>query len=67
MTKSKHNSGDEWRPVTLEGAVLSSGIDGLVGIEELTDYNLERGNKKRNIITTNVISAKKKKVHITSV
>ncbi|XP_014484727.1 PREDICTED: ATP-dependent RNA helicase DDX24 [Dinoponera quadriceps] len=62
MTKSKHNNNnDKWKPVTLEGAFLSSSVGGLIGIEELTDYNLERNNKRDSIITTNVKSVKGKK------
>lgn len=30
-----------WTPVQLNEAVLASGVEGLVGIEELTDYTLE--------------------------
>ncbi|KMQ82015.1 atp-dependent rna helicase ddx24-like protein, partial [Lasius niger] len=60
----------EWKPITLEGTLLSNGIEGLIGIEELTDYSLEhiqnkdlqwQNRKKGKIITTEVKSAKKKK------
>jgi len=43
---------------------LSNDIEGLIGIEELMDYNLERSNKKGKIITTKVKSTKEKKVSI---
>lgn len=62
MTKVKQASG--WKPVTLEGTLLSNGIEGLIGIEELTDYNLERSSKKGKIVTTKVKSTEKKKVSI---
>jgi len=64
MTKSKRVSDNGWKPVTLEGALLSNDIEGLIGIEELTDYNLERSNKKGKIITTRVKSIEEKKVSI---
>jgi len=64
MTKSKRVSDNGWKPVTLEGALLSNDIEGLIGIEELTDYNLERSNKKGKIITTKVKSIEEKKVSI---
>lgn len=43
-----------WAPVQLNAAVLASGVEGLVGIEELTDYELvnneikclKKGSKK---------------------
>uniref|UniRef100_A0A1B6LUA3 RNA helicase n=1 Tax=Graphocephala atropunctata TaxID=36148 RepID=A0A1B6LUA3_9HEMI len=47
-----------WTPVHLNEAVLASGIEGLIGIEELTDYNLENnelqlpGKKKRKTVKT---------------
>ncbi|XP_012522780.2 ATP-dependent RNA helicase ddx24 [Monomorium pharaonis] len=61
MTKTKRANDSEWKPVTLEGALLSNGIEGLIGIEELTDYSLERSSKKGNIVTTKVKSTEKKK------
>lgn len=60
--KAKRINDSEWKPVTLEGTLVSNGIEGLIGIEELTDYNLERNSKRGKIITTEVKSAKKKKV-----
>ncbi|GAB1870027.1 ATP-dependent RNA helicase [Camponotus japonicus] len=58
--KAKRINDSEWKPVTLEGTLVSNGIEGLIGIEELTDYNLERNSKRGKIITTEVKSAKKK-------
>ncbi|KAG5324186.1 DDX24 helicase, partial [Acromyrmex heyeri] len=59
MTKSKRVSDNGWKSVTLEGALLSNDIEGLIGIEELTDYNLERSSKGK-IITTTVKSTRVK-------
>ena len=64
MTKSKRINDNGWKPVTLDGALLSNDIEGLIGIEELMDYNLERSNKKGKIITTKVKSTEEKKVSI---
>ncbi|KYM89644.1 ATP-dependent RNA helicase DDX24 [Atta colombica] len=61
MTKSKRVSNNGWKPVTLEDALLSNDIEGLIEIEELTDYNLERSSKKGKIITTRVKSIEEKK------
>ncbi|KYN21126.1 PREDICTED: ATP-dependent RNA helicase DDX24 [Trachymyrmex cornetzi] len=61
MTKSKRVSDNGWKPVTLEGSLLSNDIEGLIGIEELTDYNLERSSKKGKVITTRVKSTEEKK------
>ncbi|XP_018306369.1 ATP-dependent RNA helicase ddx24, partial [Mycetomoellerius zeteki] len=60
MTKSKRVNDNGWKPVTLEGALLSNDIEGLIGIEELTDYSLER-SKKGKIVTTRVKSTEEKK------
>lgn len=51
-----------WKHVTLEGSLLSNGIEGLIGIEELTDYSLERSSKKGKIVTTKVNSVEKNKL-----
>ncbi|XP_029160128.1 DEAD-box ATP-dependent RNA helicase 13-like [Nylanderia fulva] len=68
--KTKRINKDGWKPVALEGTLLSNGIEGLIGIEELTDYSLEhmqnkdprwQNKKKGKIITTEITSAKKKK------
>uniref|UniRef100_A0A1B6F8Y5 ATP-dependent RNA helicase n=1 Tax=Cuerna arida TaxID=1464854 RepID=A0A1B6F8Y5_9HEMI len=34
-----------WAPVQLNEEILAGGIEGLIGIEELTDYKLERNNQ----------------------
>lgn len=64
MTKVKRASDNGWKPVTLEGTLLSNSIEGLIGIEELTDYNLERSSKKGKLVTVEVKSTEKKKVSI---
>lgn len=64
MTKVKRVNNNEWKPVTLEGTLLSNGIEGLIGIEELTDYNLERSSKKGKTVITEVKSTEKKKVSV---
>lgn len=61
MKESIQNNDDRWKPVTLEGAVLSGDVEGLIGIEELTNYNSERNNSG-NVVTINVKSTEKKKV-----
>jgi len=66
MTKTKRTRDSDWKPVTLEGTLLSNNIEGLIGIEELTDYSLERSSKKGKVITTKVKSTEKKKVSIIS-
>ncbi|XP_046417990.1 ATP-dependent RNA helicase DDX24 [Neodiprion fabricii] len=47
MGKIKKDKSQTWKPLKLEGAFFAEGIDGLIGIEELTDYSLEKGTKKR--------------------
>ncbi|XP_076625219.1 ATP-dependent RNA helicase DDX24 [Colletes latitarsis] len=49
MSKTKQNSLSGWKPLKLEGSVFSGGIEGLIGIEELTDYKLERTDSKTKI------------------
>lgn len=61
MTKTVQNNDNNWKPVTLKGAILSKGIENLIGIEELTDYNLEKNNKKGKTTITTVKSTEKKK------
>jgi hypothetical protein len=39
----------KWLPVHLTGNLISKGVDGLVGIEELTDYKIVRGDRGRSI------------------
>lgn len=41
----KKQSKSTWKPVSLDGSIFTAGIDGLVGIEECTDYNLVRKEK----------------------
>lgn len=65
MMKAKRVKDSEWKPVILEGTILSNDIAGLIGIEELTDYNLERSSKRGNVVTTQVTSAKQTKVSMT--
>lgn len=52
MPKIKQNNSNDWKPLTLEGSVFSGGVDGLIGIEELTDYQLEEGNRKTKILVS---------------
>jgi len=66
MTRTKRTRDSDWKPVTLEGTLLSNNIEGLIGIEELTDYSLERSSKKGNVIITKVKSTEEKKVSIAS-
>lgn len=53
MTKRKQNTVSDWKPLKLEGSVFSGDIDGLIGIEELTDYELEKQNNKTKIVIHN--------------
>lgn len=64
MTKVKRANNNGWKPVTLEGTILSNDIEGLIGIEELNEYNLERSSKKGKIVTTKVKLTEKQKVSI---
>nr|XP_050870019.1 ATP-dependent RNA helicase DDX24 [Vespula vulgaris] len=62
MTKLKHIESNGWKPFKLDGAVFSDGYaEGLIGIEELTDYNLEKSNKKTKIVATTNKSKKRSK------
>ncbi|XP_012141553.2 ATP-dependent RNA helicase DDX24 [Megachile rotundata] len=47
MSKRKLNNVGEWKPLKLEGSAFFGDVDGLIGIEELTDYNLEQENGKK--------------------
>jgi hypothetical protein len=38
-----------WLPVHLTENLISEGVDGLVGIEELTDYKIVNGDRGRSI------------------
>lgn len=63
MTKLKRVESDGWKPFKLDGAVFSDGYDeGLIGIEELTDYSLEKSNIKAKIVRTTNKSKKRSKV-----
>ncbi|XP_076644359.1 ATP-dependent RNA helicase DDX24 [Halictus rubicundus] len=50
MPSTKINNFNAWKPLTLEGSVFSGGIDGLIGVEELTDYKLEKKNNKTKVL-----------------
>ncbi|XP_076761647.1 ATP-dependent RNA helicase DDX24 [Xylocopa sonorina] len=50
MTKKKNKSIGEWKPLKLEGSVFSSDVDGLIGIEELTDYKLKKEKNQIKIV-----------------
>lgn len=50
---------NKWKPVKLEGSILTE-MDGLVGIEELTDYSFESDKKKKKKVTKSI--AKKRTV-----
>jgi hypothetical protein len=39
----------KWLPVHLTENMVSIGVDGLVGIEELTDYKIVKGDRGRRI------------------
>lgn len=61
MPKLKQNNSRAWKPVALEGSVFSSGIEGLVGIEELTDYKLEEKDNAMKILICDSSSKNEKK------
>lgn len=50
MSKTKQSNISRWKPLTLEGSVFLGAIDGLIGVEELTDYKLEKINNKTKIV-----------------
>lgn len=50
MGKIKKETSSRWKPLKLDGALFAEGVDGLIGIEELTDYSIEKGNKKRKAV-----------------
>ncbi|XP_078036621.1 ATP-dependent RNA helicase DDX24 isoform X2 [Augochlora pura] len=56
MPQVKQSDLNGWKPLTLDGSVFSGGVDGLIGVEELTDYKLEKKNNKRKIVISNVRS-----------
>jgi hypothetical protein len=45
-TKVKYG---KWKPVQLTGNLICNGVDGLVGIEELTDYEIAKGDGGRSV------------------
>jgi hypothetical protein len=47
-----------WKPVPLTENLISKGVDGLVGIEELTDYKIvkEYGTRSIDKVVCNVHS-----------
>lgn len=46
MTKIKKSfKKGGWKPVRLEGPIMSDNLDGLIGIEELHDYDFDTVNK----------------------
>ncbi|XP_012252477.2 ATP-dependent RNA helicase DDX24 [Athalia rosae] len=47
MGKIKKEECAAWKPLKLDGAFISEGIDGLIGIEELTDYGVIRSTKRK--------------------
>lgn len=59
MPKIREIKSNGWKPVDLEGPILASSFDGLIGIEELTDYTVTKGKKKSKIIQS---TASKRKV-----
>lgn len=60
MTKKKHNSLSGWKPLKLEGSVFSSNVEDLIGIEELTEYKLEKETNRTKIVICNEESSNKK-------
>lgn len=49
MPTTKMDNLNAWKPLTLEGSVFLGGIDGLIGVEELTDYKLEQKSNKTKV------------------
>lgn len=47
MSKLLKNKG--WKPVKLEGPIVANDLDGLVGIEELSNYNLKAVPKPNKV------------------
>ncbi|KOC64990.1 ATP-dependent RNA helicase DDX24 [Habropoda laboriosa] len=50
MTKKEHSNLNAWKPLKLEGSLLLTDVDGLIGIEELTDYQLQTENNTTEIL-----------------
>lgn len=59
MAKKKHSNLSIWKPLKLEGSVFSGNVEDLIGIEELTDYKLEKENNKTKIVIYNDKNDKK--------
>ncbi|XP_074042289.1 ATP-dependent RNA helicase DDX24 [Leptinotarsa decemlineata] len=60
------NNASKWRPVEIDRNLLSGQLDGLVGIEECTDYDLDvisskKIAKRKRLRNENTSSSKKKK------
>ncbi|CAK9823763.1 ATP-dependent RNA helicase DDX24 [Anthophora retusa] len=53
MTKKKQSISSAWRPLKLEGSVLSGDVGDLIGIEELTDYQLQKEDNRTKIVICN--------------
>ncbi|KAG5880257.1 hypothetical protein JTB14_027322 [Gonioctena quinquepunctata] len=59
--------GSKWKPVEINGNLISGSLDGLIGIEECTDYDLEdvlfskKGTKRKLRRNDPLIPNKKKK------
>lgn len=48
MTKIKKSlKKGEWKPMRLEGSIVSDNLDGFIGIEELHEYDFNTVNKVR--------------------
>lgn len=50
MSKRKQSDINAWKPLTLDSSVFSGGIDGLIGVEELTNYKLEKESNITKIV-----------------
>ncbi|XP_031834227.2 ATP-dependent RNA helicase DDX24 [Nomia melanderi] len=50
MSKKKQSDLNAWKPLALDGSVFSGGIDGLIGVEELTNYKLEKESNTTKIV-----------------
>lgn len=59
MAKKKHSNLSIWKPLKLEGSVFLGNVEDLIGIEELTDYKLEKENNKTKIVIYNDKNDKK--------
>lgn len=54
MSKKRHDNSSGWKPLELQGSVFAGNVEGLIGIEELTDYKLTKENNKTKILIHNV-------------